>query len=359
MEKNFKHLLMAELHSASSYMERLFHGLVDITDLSKLPQCKALSEALYFDLMTFLESQVVAPSWVNLEPETPQMPKIRRLLQKSINLVEALVELDFDNDTTQENGVELINIIYEHAQLLHQFCGLNSTLDIQLPRVNLIQMKETEGELIPLFILPLSALIDLEEVNNIQSLGGQRSKKYQEALVRGHEFIFQKKYQEALESFSEALAWNETAEILTLVGWSKGLLGETGAAKEYCLKAIKKDRDYGPPYNDLGTYLLAEGQTEESLKWFQLAKKAQKYQNREYPYINAGRAYLNKKDIKLALEQFEKALELAPFNEDLERTILKLKANLEKSGAWKKKWLPRPELRLDNDAPKNPDQWDN
>lgn len=170
----------------------------------------------------------------------------------------------------------------------------------------------------------------------------QREKRYEAMIQEGHEAIFHKDYAKALEAFLKAQNYIEKAEVLTLIGWAHSLVGQMEKAKSYCLKAIQKDPDYGPPYNDLGSYLLAEGQVEESLKWFDLAKRAINYQNREYPYINSGRAFMTKKDLNRALEEFSKALTLAPYHEDLHKTVEKLKRSLVKGTSFKEGLPPAP-----------------
>ena len=97
------------------------------------------------------------------------------------------------------------------------------------------------------------------------------------------------------------------------------------------LKGDPKGSRLRTPYNDLGTYLLTQGEIEESLKWFSLAKKAINYQNREYPYINSGRAWMAKKNFEKALDEFSKALTLAPFHEELHQTVEKLKRTLHRA----------------------------
>lgn len=112
--------------------------------------------------------------------------------------------------------------------------------------------------------------------------------------------------------------------------WTYSLENQFETAKNFCLKAIKIDPAYGAPYNDLGSYLLSEGQVQESLKWFELAKNSRNYQNREYPYINSGRAYMNLRNYKAALEEFSMALTLVPQNEELHQTVQRLKETLNK-----------------------------
>lgn len=93
---------------------------------------------------------------------------------------------------------------------------------------------------------------------------------------------------------------------------------------------MQLDSQYGPAYNDFGNYILSEGQIQESLRWFELAKRAHNYQNREYPYINAGRAYVLLKDFDQALTEFSSALTIAPHHHELHETVSKLKNSLEK-----------------------------
>ena len=95
--------------------------------------------------------------------------------------------------------------------------------------------------------------------------------------------------------------------------------------------AVEIDPDYGPSYNDMGTYCLQEGDLKEALRWFQLAKKAPLYQNREYPYINSGRVYLMKKQYRSALKEFHLAKDLAPFSKNLVDTINKIEDLLKDS----------------------------
>lgn len=201
--------------------------------------------------------------------------------------------------------------------------------------VSIAKDKETleeETKVIAHFYLPIDDFFKARDLglNIVEVVEHQRMKRYEDKIQEGHEAIFHKEHAKALEAFLKAQNYQDSAEVLTLVGWSYSLLGQLDKAKSYCLKAIQKDPEYGPPYNDMGSYLLAEGQTEESLKWFDLAKRAINYQNREYPFINAGRAYMTKKDLTKALEEFSGALSLAPYHEELHKTVEKLKKSLMK-----------------------------
>jgi Tfp pilus assembly protein PilF len=209
--------------------------------------------------------------------------------------------------------------------------------DVQTPEVASAEDEEIlmeELQVVAHFQLPLQSVYSMqgEALGTLRMLEQQREKKYQQMIHEGHEGIFHKDYPKALEAFQKALNYQESAEILTLIGWTQSLMGQLEKAKAYCLRAIQKDPDYGPPYNDLGSYFLTEGQIDESLKWFEMAKKSLHYQNREYPYINSGRAFMTKKDLPRALDEFSKALTIAPYHEDLHKTVEKLKKSLMRLG---------------------------
>ena len=69
---------------------------------------------------------------------------------------------------------------------------------------------------------------------------------------------------------------------------------------------------------------MEEGSYEESLKWFEKAKKSINYQNREYPYINSGRVYMKVKKYDQALNELQMALTLVPTHQVLHKTVERL-----------------------------------
>jgi Tfp pilus assembly protein PilF len=330
MEGNIRNLLLGELYSAQAYIERLFHATIDISGLTHHPDMKKISHKLYRDLNQLLTKDLLQAEFVNSTVVLFSPIQIRKKVMSSSKMMEVLLQLDFDQANTVSIVIDYINFIYDHSLALHLFCEENSQLEVQFPRVNLLEMDEGDEDELPFFSLPKEKILSLEKENNksISSLEWQREIKYEKLIQNGHEEIFNKKYDLALGYFQKAQNYKETAEVFTLIGWALSLLGKNEEAKTYCLRAIKKNPDYGPSYNDLGTYLLAENQVDESLKWFQLAKKAINYQNREYPYINAGRAYIAKNEYAKALEEFRAAITLAPYHEELHETIEKLKKAL-------------------------------
>jgi Tfp pilus assembly protein PilF len=239
--------------------------------------------------------------------------------------------------------VNYINLVYRNCFEIHNFIIETTNLEIQFPRLGLIQ-EETiptitqaeESNRAPLFYLDEKRLQTYSEENSKKNsplvfLEMRREEKYEYYLHKGHYFIAQKNYEEAKTNFYRARNYKETAEVLTLLAWSYSLLDNRTQAKAYCLKAVQLDSQYGPAYNDFGNYILSEGQIQESLRWFELAKRAHNYQNREYPYINAGRAYVLLKDFDQALTEFSLALTIAPHHHELHETVSKLKSSLEQS----------------------------
>ena len=253
---------------------------------------------MHFDLTELFEQNLFLAKFTNTVNRFRTVKEVRQDTAQSQNLLSSMLKMDFDNNSLMEFSVEYINIIYRHAYEIHILVTDYTDLDVQLPRVNLVQMSNEFNEdadspvenAVPSFLLNLEDVkkFGKMEIGAVSSLDWQRDKKCDELVQEGHEAVFNKDHDKALEKFSKALNYKESAENLTLLGWVHSLKENNEKAKTYCLKAIQKDPDYGPPYNDLGSLLLAEGQVEESIKWFDLAKKATNYQNREYPYINSG-----------------------------------------------------------------------
>jgi Tfp pilus assembly protein PilF len=118
-----------------------------------------------------------------------------------------------------------------------------------------------------------------------------------------------------------------TAEALTYWGWMEHHLGNTKKAIELCHRAIELDPAFGNPYNDIGSYLVALGDADEAIAWFEKAIVAPKYEPRQFPHINLGRVYLSKEMPGRALVEFRKALDFSPHD----RELLALIQNLEKT----------------------------
>ena len=372
--------LISELYSAISYAERVIFTADHVTSTTgpaEKKECLKLAFDFQNKLTDFVRLMLLRPQFGILPVENDFLKNnqqdvledLRRSLENIHQLFLALTSFPLNNDHLVRAIVECVNIAYDGARPIHQWCQSVGNVDIQYPRLNIVDIEDElveesaddvlqfdpdfekfddedqtnnfatinvqKGPLnkgsIPRFHLSLEKMQDVvaSGLNILGSLELQRDRKYQRWIKEGHRLITAKKYHEAEERFNQAVMVKETAESLTLLAWAYALQTKDEKSKSLCLRAIHKDPTYGPPYNDLGALLFKAGELEESLKWFELAKKANHYQNREFPYINAGRVYLSQKKFHKALDEFGKALVLVPYNMDLKGAIEKIKKQLD------------------------------
>ena len=117
----------------------------------------------------------------------------------------------------------------------------------------------------------------------------------------------------ALELYERSIELYPTAEAYTFRGWALSLDSERlEEAIQACQEAIRVDPAFGNPYNDIGCYLMQLGQLERAIPWLEQAKQAQRYEPRQFPYINLGRLYARQGQWKAARREFEGAVKVAP-----------------------------------------------
>ena len=104
--------------------------------------------------------------------------------------------------------------------------------------------------------------------------------------------------------------------------------GRLAEATEECLRAIEIDAAFGNPYNDIGVYLMQQDKLDESISWLEKAKQAERYQPRQFPFLNLGRVYLRQGRWWQALREFEGAVRLAPRDAHAARILHSLRARL-------------------------------
>jgi Tfp pilus assembly protein PilF len=131
-------------------------------------------------------------------------------------------------------------------------------------------------------------------------------------LQQAYRAQMQGEYDRAIELYSKSLDIFPTAEAHTFLGWTYHFQGKTDEAIAECKRAIEVDPEFGNPYNDIGSYLIALGRVDEAIPWLERAIAAPRYDPRHYPYFNLGRVYYAKGMITRAREYFQEALRIEP-----------------------------------------------
>jgi tetratricopeptide (TPR) repeat protein len=117
---------------------------------------------------------------------------------------------------------------------------------------------------------------------------------------------------EAIELYHRSLACVPTAEAHTFLGWSLSAKGDYEGAIRECHRAIAIDPDFGNPYNDIGSYLIALGRPTDAVPWLRKAISAGRYEPRHYPHVNLARVYVKLGHIDAAIAQLRVALAIKP-----------------------------------------------
>ena len=117
---------------------------------------------------------------------------------------------------------------------------------------------------------------------------------------------------DAIALYRQSLACVPTAEAHTFLGWSLAAKGDYEGAIRECHRAIAIDPDFGNPYNDIGSYLIALGRPTDAVPWLRKAISAARYEPRHYPHVNLARVYVKLGQIDPAIAQLRVALAIAP-----------------------------------------------
>lgn len=132
-------------------------------------------------------------------------------------------------------------------------------------------------------------------------------------LDRAYRHQTQGELGDAIYLYRRSIALYPTAEAHTYLGWAYSMMDRYDEAIAECEKAIALDPGFGNPYNDIGAYLIEMERYEEAVPWLEKALAAPRYDSRQFPYINLGRAYQELGDMLKALACYDRALEEAPF----------------------------------------------
>jgi len=136
--------------------------------------------------------------------------------------------------------------------------------------------------------------------------------KAQEYLEKAYKLQLDGRYKEAISNYKMSIEFFPTPEAHTFLGWAYSFLGDLDRAIEECKHAIEIDSDYGNPYNDIGSYLIQQGNYDEAITWLEIALKAKRYDSPHYAHLNLGRAYELKGLWFEGLDEYKIAMKMAP-----------------------------------------------
>ncbi len=135
-------------------------------------------------------------------------------------------------------------------------------------------------------------------------------------------------YETAIELYRRSIETYPTAEAHTFLGWVYSFQSRYREAIEQCLEAIRVDPTLGNPYNDIGTYLVAQGDLWSSVAWFRRATAAPRYEARVFPHLNLGHVYDQRNRPLDAARHYGLALDEDPSNARAARELRRLQARL-------------------------------
>jgi tetratricopeptide (TPR) repeat protein len=117
---------------------------------------------------------------------------------------------------------------------------------------------------------------------------------------------------EAVEMFQRSIGVKPTAEAHTYLGRTYRIQGRLQEAIAECKAAIEIDPEFGNPYNDLGAYLIDDGEFSEAIPWLERALGCARYATPQYAWFNLGRAYEDRDELSLARACLRQAIGIAP-----------------------------------------------
>jgi len=163
----------------------------------------------------------------------------------------------------------------------------------------------------------------------IQGEGREEDKKEAWSFFQqAYEHQMKGELEEAVNLYKRSINSHPTAEAHTFLGWTYSFMGKLDEAIEECRHAISVDPEFGNPYNDIGVYLMQQNKLEEAVPWLEKAKRAGRYEPRQFPYMNLGRIYTRQGRWWQALREFEGAVRLAPRDVRAARILHSLRARL-------------------------------
>ena len=153
----------------------------------------------------------------------------------------------------------------------------------------------------------------------------------QEAMVffeRAYHCQMKGRLEDAIELYQLSLAICPTAEAYTFLGWTYSIQERYEDAIAECHKAIALDPDYGNPYNDIGSYLIAKGNYYDCVRWFKMAIDSVRYEARAYPHFNLAHVYEKRGKLLEAARHYGLALKEQPNYSQAYNALRKLQGRL-------------------------------
>jgi tetratricopeptide (TPR) repeat protein len=117
---------------------------------------------------------------------------------------------------------------------------------------------------------------------------------------------------EATDLYKRSIEAYPTAEAHTFLGWTYSFMSMADEAIAECHRAIAVDPAFGNPYNDIGAYLIEQGNLYAAIEWFRRAMMASRYECYFYPRFNLGRVYEALGRWFEALREYKAAIDLNP-----------------------------------------------
>ena len=118
-------------------------------------------------------------------------------------------------------------------------------------------------------------------VDEVYDDGASSAARYEarQLFQEAYEAQLAQNYETAIELYHRSIETYPTAEAHTFLGWVYSFQNRYDDAIAECLEAIRVDETFGNPYNDIGSYLLAKGDSYGCVRWFKRALLAPRYES--------------------------------------------------------------------------------
>src|SRR6266545_8033919 len=151
--------------------------------------------------------------------------------------------------------------------------------------------------------------MDIMQENDISPAAKYEAKQL---FHQAYEAQLAENYEQAIELYKRSIETYPTAEAHTFLGWVYSLQNRYDEGIAECLEAIRVDETLGNPYNDIGSYLLAKGDSYGCVRWFKRALFAPRYDSYAFPHFNLARVYERRRRYLEAARHYGRAVEQQP-----------------------------------------------